>query len=55
MNLGTVQGNRITLLASLTAFKRLGWGDKQGLAIFNLDYQAYKAGTGNNEWQLKFN
>jgi hypothetical protein len=55
INVGLNQGNRVTINVSASVYKRLGWGDKSGLAIFNLDYQAYKQGTGNNEWRVSFN
>jgi hypothetical protein len=51
---GNLQGNRFTLIASQTVVKKLDWGDKTCLAIFNMDYQCYEV-SGNDEWILKFN
>ncbi len=50
---GTSQGNRFTLVASQAVFKKMDWGDKTGLAIFNLDYQCYET-AGNDEYLLQF-
>lgn len=54
INVGLNTANRLHLVASNAVYKSVGYGDKSGLAIFNVDYQAYKRGSGNNEWQLRF-
>ena len=50
---GTSQGNRFTLIASQTVLKKNDWGNKTGLAIFNVDYQCYERG-GDDEYLLRF-
>jgi hypothetical protein len=54
LNVGLNQSNRFHLVASHAVYKSVGYGDKSGLGIFNLDYQAYKQGTGNNEFRVWF-
>ena len=55
INLGLNMSNRFHIVASNAVYKSVGYGDKSGLGIFNVDYQAYKRGSGNNEFLLKFN
>lgn len=45
LNAGIVQGNRFTVVASQMIFKKVGWGDKSGLSIFNTDYELYERST----------
>jgi len=45
LNAGIFQGNRFTITASQMIQKKTGWGDKQGLAIFNTDYECYERST----------
>ena len=54
LHFGLNSGNRFHITASNAIYKSVGYGDKSGLAIFNVDYQAYKLGSGNNEWLIKF-
>ena len=51
---GDTQSQRFTLVMSQTVYKALGWGNKTGLSVFNIDYQAYEHGSGDNEWSLVF-
>lgn len=53
-NVGVERGNRLSLVMSSAIPKTLSWGDKEGLAIFATEYQAYEAGNGNNEFLLRF-
>lgn len=53
-NVGLQSSNRFHFVASNAVYKSVGYGDKSGLAIFNVDYQAYKRGSGNNEFRLWF-
>jgi hypothetical protein len=50
---GVDAGNRVTLTMSQAIAKTSGRGDKEGLAIFNTDYQAYER-NGNDEWRIAF-
>lgn len=50
---GSQVGNRFTLTASQVVFKTVGWGDKSGLSIFNVDYEAYEV-AGNDQFALSF-
>jgi hypothetical protein len=50
---GVSQGNRFTLTASQAIIKQVGWGNKTGLSIFNIDYQAYET-SGNDEYMIQF-
>jgi hypothetical protein len=50
---GTVQGNRFTLTSSQIISKTLRWQDKEGLAVFGIDYQAYER-NGNDEYRIMF-
>lgn len=54
INVGLNSSNRFHIVASNAVYKSVGYGDKSGLGIFNVDYQAYKRGAGNNEWRLAF-
>lgn len=54
INVGLNSSNRFHLVASNAVYKAVGYGDKSGLGIFNIDYQAYKRGAGNNEVLLRF-
>ena len=51
---GTTQGNRVTLISSQAVYRNVGWGDKSGLNIFNVDFQAAER-NGNDEYQILFN
>ena len=53
LNTGLDDANRFTLTASKMITKALGWGDNNGLSIFNIDYQAYEE-SGDDEWRLIF-
>lgn len=53
LQVGDTQGQRFTFVTSQMVHKTLGWGNKQGLSIFNVDYQSYER-VGNDEWQLIF-
>lgn len=46
-------GNRFTLTASQAVFKKVGWADKSGLAIFASDFEAYER-SGQDEFQILF-
>jgi biotin carboxylase len=50
---GIIQGNRITIVASQMIQKKVAWGDKQGLAIFNVDYECYERST-DDQFVLMF-
>ena len=50
---GTDQSNRMIITASQTVFKKVGWGDKEGMSIFNTDYQAYER-SGDDESLIAF-
>ena len=54
LNVGNTQGNRFTLTCSQVVYRQVGWGDKQGLSIFNNDYQATER-SGSDEVRLEFN
>lgn len=53
LQVGLAQSQVVTLIASQAVFKASPWGDKSGLAIFNVDYQAYER-SGNDEFRLIF-
>lgn len=55
INVGLNQSNRFSIVISNAIYKTVGYGDKSGLGIFNVAYQAYKRGSGNNETIMKFN
>lgn len=42
LNCGLLQGSRFSVVSSQMIFKKVGWGDKQGLSIFNTDYECYE-------------
>lgn len=46
-------GNRFTLTCSQAVFKKVGWGDKSGLSLFNSDFEAYERNA-NDDWNLLF-
>lgn len=46
-------GNRFTLTASQAIFKDVAWGDKSGLSIYNVNFQAYERNS-NDEFNLLF-
>ena len=50
---GLTQAQRFTLICSQAVIKASPWGDKSGLAIFNVNYQAYER-SGNDEFQIIF-
>lgn len=50
---GTGQGNRFTLTASQAVYRNGGWGDKEGMGIFNAEYQAAER-NGQDEARLSF-
>ena len=54
LNVGLQASNRFHIVASNAVYKTVAYGDKSGLGIFNVDYQAYKRGSGNNEIQIRF-
>lgn len=53
VNIGTERGNRFTLVMSSAIPKTVQWADKEGLAIFQTEYQAYEVG-GNDDYLLRF-
>ena len=53
VNLGNERGNRFTLVMSSAIPKAIGWQDKEGLAVFGVDYQAYEV-SGNDDYKLIF-
>ena len=53
LQVGLTQSNRFTFISSQAVLKNVGWGDKQGLSIFNTDYQLYETGQ-NDEYALIF-
>lgn len=53
LNAGVEAGNQFTINASLMLYKAVGWGDTEGLSIFNIDYQLYQR-SGNDEYNVIF-
>lgn len=53
LNAGIIQGQRFTITSSQMVFKKVGWGDKQGLAIFNTDYECYER-TSDDQFTILF-
>lgn len=53
LNVGLDNGNRFQIVSSMMIYKSVGWGDKEGLSIFNTDYQVYQR-AGNDEFMLRF-
>ena len=45
--------NRMSIISSRTVLKTVGWGDKSGMSIFNVDFQAYE-NSGDDEYQITF-
>lgn len=50
---GVTQGNRFTLTGSRFTYKEVAWGDKEGLSIFNTNFELYE-NTGNDNFQIIF-
>lgn len=53
VNLGVDRGNRFTMVMSQAIPKSVAWQDKEGLAVFGIDYQAYES-AGNDDYKLIF-
>ena len=53
VNLGNSRGDRFTMVMSQAIPKTVRWQDKEGLAVFGVDYQAYES-AGNDEYKLIF-
>ena len=54
LNAGTVAGNIVTLVVSNAIYKTVGWGDKSGLGIWNIDFEAYEGTAADDNWKLTF-
>lgn len=54
LNVGNTQANRFTLTCSQVVYRKVTWGNKSGLSIFNVDYQATER-NGTDEFQLEYN
>ena len=54
LDTGRTAGNRFSITGSLMVHKTVGWGGKSGLQIFNVGYQLYQRGAGNNEFRISF-
>ena len=54
LNAGLDAGNRFSITGSFMAHKTVAWAAKSGLEIFNVGYQLYQAGAGNNEMRISF-
>jgi len=53
LNCGIVQGNRFTIISSQMVQKKVAWGDKQGLSIFNTDFECYER-TSDDQFVILF-
>lgn len=51
-NVGVDRGNRFSLVMSNAIPKTLAWQDKEGLAVFGSEYQAYES-AGNDEYVIR--
>jgi hypothetical protein len=53
INVGAARGERFTIVMSSAIPKTIAWQDKEGLATFGLDYQAYEV-LGNDDYRISF-
>jgi hypothetical protein len=54
LNAGIVQGNRFTVVASQMVYKKVGWGDKQGLSIYSTNFELTERSS-DDQFLLVFN
>jgi hypothetical protein len=54
LNTGTDVGNIVSLTMSNVYYKTVGWGDKTGVGIWNIDYEAYEGTNADDNFLLSY-